>query len=162
MKKINVTFICAETEEYPGCADLLYSYPEVNVVSLSTSLSGAAAGKVLTRTDVLVVDESVLLRDGLQTVRSVHTCYPGLSILLVYKKEIKNKTMEYLSIGIRGLLERKLRVSLLRRAIPALYAGEIWMPRGLVQSLRIQSIINGGSSSWEAFPSMMSGRGKIN
>ena len=47
MKKINVTFICAETEEYPGCTDLLYSYPEVNVVSLSTSLSGAAAGKVL-------------------------------------------------------------------------------------------------------------------
>lgn len=162
MKKINVTYITAEAEEYPGCADLLYSYSEVNVVGLPTSLSGAAVGKCLARTDVLVVDESVLLRDGLQVVRSVHTSYSGLAILLVYKKQIKNITMEYLSIGIRGLLERESRVSLLRRAIPALYAGEVWMPRGLVQSLRIQSTINDGSSSWEAYPSMMSDRGKIN
>jgi len=162
MKKINVTFICAETESYPGCADLLYSYPEVNVVALPTSLSGPAVWKALARTDVLVVDESVVLRDGLEAVRLVHTCYSGLNILLVCKKTIKNRMMGYLSIGIRGLLERDSLVSLLRRAIPALYAGEVWMPRGLVQSLRNQSTIDSGSSSWEAFPAMMSDRGKVN
>ena len=162
MKKINVTFISVEEEEYPGCADLLYSYPELNLVGLPTSLVGAATVKTLAITDVLVFDESVLMRDGLQAVRSVHIGYPALNILLVYKKHIINNIMEYFSIGIRGLLERDSRISLLRRAIPAVYAGEVWMPRGLVQSLRNQSTINDGSSSWEAFPSMMSDRGKIN
>jgi DNA-binding NarL/FixJ family response regulator len=70
--------------------------------------------------------------------------------------------MQYLSIGVRGLLERKTRISLLRRAIPALYAGEVWMPRMLVQSIRNQSTINGGNSTWEIYPSMMPGRGKVN
>ena len=162
MKKIHVTYICAETEEYPGCADLLYSYPELKVIGLLTSLSGTAAGRALARTDVLVVDESILMRDGLQALCSVHTCYPGLTTLIVYKKHKINIELGYLSIGIRGLLDRDSRISLLRRAIPALYAGEVWMPRGLVQSLRNQSTINSGSSFWEDFPSMMPDRGTIN
>jgi DNA-binding NarL/FixJ family response regulator len=162
MKKINVTYICAETEEYPGCADLLYSYCELHVVALQTSLVGAATTKALARSDVLLLDESVLLRDGLQQVRSVHARFPQLSILMVYINKLNNNMMEYISIGIRGLLERKSRISLLRRAIPALYAGEIWMPRGLVPSLRNQSSSNIGNSSWELVSSMMPERGKIN
>jgi DNA-binding NarL/FixJ family response regulator len=162
MKKINVTYICAGAEEYPGCADLLYSYCEVNVVALPNSLTGAATAQALVRSDVLLVDESVLYRDGLQPIRSVHTRFPRLSILMVYKNKLNNNILEYLSIGIRGLLEHKSRISLLRRAIPALYAGEIWMPRSLVQSLRNQSNINDGSSSWEFVPPTMPDRGKIN
>jgi DNA-binding NarL/FixJ family response regulator len=162
MKKINVTLICAEAEEYPGCADLLYSYPEVNVVGLPTRLAGGVAGRALAQSDVLVIDESVVMRDGLENVRSVHTSFPRLNILLVYEKQQKNMDMEYLSIGIRGLLERRLRISLLRRAIPALYAGEVWMPRGLVQTLRNRSTVNGDRYSWDTLSSMTSDRGKIN
>ena len=162
MKKINVTYVCVAAEEYPGCADLLYSYSEVNLIDCPTSLDGTAASKALAKSDVLVVDESLLARDGLQAVRSAHTTYAKLNILLVYENINKNNMMEYLTIGVRGLIERKSCISLLRRAIPALYAGEVWMPRRLVQSLRNQSTINGGSSSREVFPSMMSGRGKMN
>lgn len=162
MKKINVTCVCADAEEYPGCADLLYSYCEVNVVALPTSLAGAATAKALVRSDVLLVDESVLFRDGLQPVRSVHARFPQLNILVVYKNRINNNMMEYLSIGVRGLLEHNSRISLLRRAIPALYAGEIWMPRGLVQSLRNQSNISDGSSSWGFVQPVMPDRGKLN
>jgi len=162
MKKINVTCACEAAEDYPGCADLLYSYSEVNVIARTISLVGAEAGRALAKSDVLVVDESVLARDGLQAVRSAHTAYTRLNILLVYEKYINNSMMEYLSIGIRGLLERKSCISLLRRAIPALYAGEVWMPRGLVQSLRNRSTIDGGSSSWDVLPSRMPGRGKLN
>jgi DNA-binding NarL/FixJ family response regulator len=162
MKKINVTCICAEAEEYPGCADLLFSYSEVNVIALPTSLVGAATAQALVRSDVLLVDESVMYRDGLQPVRSIHTRFPHLRILLVYRNKRNNNTLEYLSIGIRGLIEHKSRISQLRRAIPALYAGELWMPRGLVQSLRNQSKNNDGSSSWEFLPPAMPDRGKIN
>lgn len=162
MKKINVIFACAAAEEYPGCADLLYSYSEVNLIALPTTLVGREAGSVLAKGDVLVVDESVLARDGFQVVRSVHHMYPGLNILLVNEKSPNNKILEYLSIGVRGLIERKSCISLLRRAIPAVYAGEIWMPRQLVQSLKNQSIINGGSSAWDSHPSTMPGRGKMN
>jgi len=162
MKKINVTCACALAEEYPGCADLLYSYSEVNLIARPTSLVGTATAMALAQSDVLVVDESLLARDGLQTVQSVHTRYTRLNILLVYNKYNKNSLLEYLTIGVRGLIERKSCVSLLRRAIPALCSGEVWMPRGLVQSLKKQSIIHGSSSSWEGLPSTMPGRGKMN
>ena len=162
MKKINVTYVCVAAEEYPGCADLLYSYSEVNLIARPTSLVGTAATMALTKSDVLIVDESLLARDGLQALQSAHSKFATLNILLVYEKTIKNNIMEYLTVGVRGLLERKSCISLLRRAIPALYAGEVWMPRGLVQSLRNQSNINGGRSSWEVLPTMIPGRGKIN
>jgi len=162
MKKINVTYACVAAEEYPGCADLLDSYSEVNLVACPTSLVGQAAAMALAKSDVLVVDESLLTRDGLQAVQSAHTTYAKLNILLVYENNNNNNMMEYLTVGVRGLIERKSCISLLRRAIPALYAGEVWMPRRLVQSLRNQSINNGGSLSWEILPSMMPGRGKMN
>ena len=162
MKKINVTYACAAAEEFPGCADLLYSYSEMNVVARTTSLFGAATGMALAKSDVLVVDESVLALDGLQAVQSAHASDPGLKILLVYENNINNSMIECLSIGIRGLLERKSCISLLRRAIPALYAGEVWMPRRVIQSLRNQSTFNDGRSSWYDFSSNMPGRGKMN
>ena len=162
MKKINVTCICPEAEEYPGCADLLYSYCEMNVLAQAPSLDGAAAVNALLRSDVLLVDESVLLRDGLQAVHSVHTRFPQLNIVVVYKNKPKISMIEYLSIGIRGLLEHKSRISLLRRAVPAVYAGEVWMPRDVVKSLRIQSNINCGRSSWEFVSQTMPDQGKIN
>lgn len=162
MKKINITYACAAAEEFPGCADLLYSYPEMNVVACTTTLLGVATGKALAKSDVLMMDESILALDGLQTVQSVHAAHPGMGILLVYENYINNSMMECLSIGIRGLIEREAAVSQLRRAIPALYAGEVWMPRGLVQSLRKQSSLNGVSSLWDVSIAKMPGRGKMN
>jgi len=162
MKKINVTIVCADSEEYPGCADLLFSYPIVKVIAQPTSLLGATTWKMLANSDVLVIDDSILQREGVGAVQSIHSSFPRISILLVHDKFINNSMMEYLSMGIRGLLERKSIVSLLCRAIPALYSGEVWMPRHLVQSLRNQSNIKAGSSSWEVHPSMMPGNGKYN
>jgi DNA-binding NarL/FixJ family response regulator len=162
MKRINVTYICVAAEEYPGCADLLYSYSEMNVIARHSSLVGKATGKALAKSDVLVVDESVLARDGFQAVQSAHTRHANLTILLVCEKSINNSVLEYLSVGIRGFIERQSCVSLLRRAIPALYAGEVWMPRGLVLSLRNHSTMLGGNSPWEAQPFRLPGRGKMN
>ncbi len=145
-------------EEYPGCADLINSYSEVSLIARPKSLVGRETARALAKSDVLVVDETTLAMDGLQAVQKVLSEYDGLNILLVYEKINNNKILEYLTIGVRGLIERKSCVSLLRRAIPALYAGEVWMPRGLVQSLKHQSTINGSTSTWEGLP----GHGKLN
>jgi DNA-binding NarL/FixJ family response regulator len=162
MKKINVTYVCAAAEEYPGCADLLYSYSEVNVVAWMTSLGQMACRMALANSDVLVLDESVLTRDGLQAVQLAHTNFPGLKILLVCEQEFHINMVQYLSIGVRGLIERGSCISLLRRAIPALYAGEVWIPRGLVQSLRKHTSVRHERLSWGVHPSMLPGRGRIN
>jgi DNA-binding NarL/FixJ family response regulator len=162
MKKINVTYVCAADEEYPGCADLLYSYPEVEVIARSTSLVGTVIRPALSRSDVLVVDESVLTGDGLRAVHAVHTTFPGLNILMVYEKDKNINMMNYLSIGVRGLLERRSCLSLLRRAITALCAGEIWMPRTLLQSLRERSPVKIGRLSWEIHSTMMPDPGRMN
>jgi DNA-binding NarL/FixJ family response regulator len=162
MKRINITYVCAADEEYPGCVDLLYSYSEVNVIARSTSLVGNVIRMALLRSDLLVVDDSALTRDGLQAVQSIHTTFPSLNILLVYENSINNNILDYLSIGVRGLLERKSCLSLLRRAIPALCAGEVWMPRALVQTLRERSLIKIDRSAWEIYSSMMPDPGRLN
>lgn len=154
--------MCAAAEEYPGCADLLDSYCEVHLVARPASLRGVATGVALAQSDVLVMDESTLAREGVQAVQSVHATFPALNILLVYEKDNNYNVMEYLSIGVRGLIERKSCLHLLRRAIPALYSGEVWMPRELVQSLRKQAPVPSDRSFWVILPSTMPDRGRLN
>jgi len=163
MKKIKVTITCAESGDYPGCADLLCCFPQVEVIAQPTTLRGAITRKALARSDVLVIDDSIIQIEGFESVQSIHSRFPRMNILLVHKNTIENSMMAYLSLGIRGLIERNSIVSLLPRAVLALYSGEVWMPRQLVQSLRNQSNINAGSSSsWEVHPSMVPGSRTVN
>ena len=139
MKKIKIVIVSAGAGDYPGCADLLDSCPELDVIAKPMSLEWETAQAALPKSDVLVVDEPALDQDGYQSLLSLHREFPSITILLVHEKGIENNMMAYFSAGVRGFVERKSIVSQLRKAIPALYSGEVWMPRQLVQSLRRQS-----------------------
>jgi len=136
MKKINVTIICAGAEEYPGCGDLLEDCPEISVVARTGGLYEPGSWAALGGSDVLLLDEATIEQDGLDVVLSVHDRYPLLRSLLIMENFNKNMAMSALSRGIRGVMERTATVSGLRKAIAAIYTGEAWLSRGLVEPLR--------------------------
>lgn len=139
MKKINITIICPGEEEYPGCADLLRTYPEVNLVAVYTALDDAGLQAALEGSDVLLLDEAVIALEGPEKVRTIQLDHPGIRTLQIVEKVSENNAMESVSIGARGIMERSSLVSMLRKAITVLYSGETWMSRQMVKLLHDQS-----------------------
>ena len=83
MKKINITVICVGDEAYPGCIDLLEDCPSINIVARPAGLTEAGAWVALGRSDVLLLDEALLEREGHDAVRAVHDSFPSLSSLII-------------------------------------------------------------------------------
>lgn len=162
MKKINVTVICPGEEEYPGCEDLLRSYPEINLVASYSALDDAGLGAALDGSDVLLLDETLVRLEGPEKVRAIHVDYPDIKTLQILENIREINPMTAVSLGLRGLMERASMVSMLRKAITVLYSGEAWMSRGMVQSLHHHSRDSKYSSLWLAANVHLPGGGKPN
>lgn len=162
MKKINVTVICPGEEEYPGCVDLLRTYPEINLVACYYALEGPGLRVALDSSDVLLLDEAVLAVEGPEKVRAIHTDYPGMRILQIVENNCEISTMIAIYLGVRGMIERASMVSTLRKAITVMYSGETWMSRGMVQLLHNRSRFLADNSVWLTTPVSQPGWDKLN
>lgn len=140
MKKINVTIVSAAEEEYPACADILGSCPEIKIVARPLCLYEPGAWSAISGSDVLVLDEAMLEREGLSVLGAVRHHQPMIKLLLIMDKHNENKVLEALALGFTGIIERASLLSMVRKAIPALYTGETWVSRKLVHALRTQLI----------------------
>ena len=138
MKKIRITIIFSGKEEYPGCGDIIATCPEFEIVARHPTLLSADIWQVLTRSDVILLDELAVSESGGGAIREVHECFPFARILLIMENVSRNKTMEALSMGITGVMARTSMLASIRKAIPVLYSGETWVSRGLVKSLHNQ------------------------
>ena len=138
MKKIRLTLIIAGKEDYPGCGDIIETCSEFEIIARHTGLSSIDLWRDLSRSDVILLDEHTISQDGAGMVREVHESFPFARLLLIMDKSSKNKTMEALSMGITGVMDRANILVSIRKAIPVLYSGETWISRGLVKSLHTQ------------------------
>ena len=138
MKKINITVVCVGDEGYPGCVDLLAACPTINIVAQPTGLNEAGTWVAVGQSDVLLLDEAVLEQDGHHAVRSIHDSYPLLRSLLILENGTQQEMLTVLSLGILGVIRRESTTALLYKAVSAIYAGEAWLSREMVQPLRRQ------------------------
>ena len=162
MRKINVTVFIAGREDYPGCADILETFPEFHVVARPGCLYESDAWSAISESDVVLLDEAVLERDGVETVRRICDSYPLVKLLLILEQDDEARVLEALSLGIAGVMQRTSLVSMLRKAIPVLYSGEAWVSRGLVHSLR-KRLNKLEEDNCPAAPAgIRPGRGKLN
>jgi len=138
MKKIRITIVIAGKEDYPGCGDIVEACSEFEIVARHDSLTAPDIWQDLSGSDVILLDELAIGQDGQDAVRSINRCLPFTKILLIMEKNSRNKTMEALSMGITGVMERASLRAFVRKAIPVLYSGETWVSRGLVKSLQTQ------------------------
>ncbi len=162
MKKINVTVVCDSAMDYPGCAELLADCPDINVVAQPADLGEAGIWAVLGRSDVLVLDEVTLEQEGHQAIRNLHNKCPSIRSLMIVEGEHEYKTLAAVSLGIQGVIGRTSMVSMLRKAVIALYSGEAWLSRGLAQPLRNQLKQCRESTCWAELSADLVNRNKLN
>lgn len=152
MKKINITVICVGEEAYPGCVDLLEDCPSIHVSARPDGLNEAGAWVALGQSDVLLLDEALLEREGHEAIRDIHAAYPYLKSLMIIENESRRDLVSVLSLGVFGVIARASTPAMLCKAVAAIYAGEAWMPRGMVQPLRNQLGQESGLADTEEFP----------
>jgi DNA-binding NarL/FixJ family response regulator len=138
MKKINLTIISSGVQRFPGCADILEGCPQFRIIARAGGMHESGVWSALGQSDVVLLDEAVIEQDGSDAVRSIVDSYPLLKVLLILDDECPDRVMEAISLGIAGVMGRSAIRSMLQKAIPALYAGESWISRDLVHSLREQ------------------------
>ena len=140
MPKIKVTILCAGTEEFPRCSDLLDMCPEMTILAQPASVSEAAAWMTAELSNILILDEAAILQDGIDAIRRLLTRHPSIRSLLIMDYDNKNNILPALSLGIQGVITRDSLPAALCGAVAAINAGEAWIPRKLVEPLRDELI----------------------
>lgn len=136
MIKTKITLASDEGAAMVGCADMLADDPAIELVASLTDLTGHGAWLALTRSEVLLIDEALVLRDGFEPLNMLLSSYPEVHCLLFLRETSKNKALWALMHGVRGVLTIGEIRPLLIRAIAKVMAGEIWAPRHLMQPIR--------------------------
>jgi DNA-binding NarL/FixJ family response regulator len=148
MKNINVTIMCAGMEEFPRCSDLLESCPAVSVIAQPETINEVGAWMAIGRSDILILDEAALEQDGLDSVCGLLASQPSARSLLIVDKYNKNNILSAFSLGVRGVIARDSLFSELTRALTAIYVGEAWVSRGLVEPIRDELVYRERLAHW--------------
>lgn len=136
MEKIRITLASDEGAAMVGCADMLDDEPSTELVASLTDVTGHGAWLALAQSDVLLIDEALVLRDGFEPLHMLLSSYPDVHCLLVLTSPCENKTLWALVQGVRGVLTIGEIQPLLFKALTKVMAGEIWAPRYLMQPIR--------------------------
>lgn len=136
MKKIKITLASDDGPAMAHCSELLVDHSAVDLVASPTDLTGHTAWCALARSEVLLVDESLILRDGFEPLNMLLSSYPEIKCLLVLESPSKHKILWAIMQGVRGVLTIGEIRPLLIKAITGIMAGEVWAPRHLMQPIR--------------------------
>lgn len=136
MKKITVTFVSSRDVARQHCADLVMQNPDIDLIAIPSGLSQQGAWRAIARTDVVVIDESVVQQEGFMAVRMMLDSYPGINSLIVMDNACIDAMTWTLLQGVRGVMVQDDIDTFLARAIRRINAGEVWMSRTLVERLR--------------------------
>ena len=160
--KIKVTIMCGETEELPRCSDLLDSCPEILILAQQGGLNEAGIWLALERSDILILDETVLAQQGAAAIRDLQTGRPPIRSLLIMNNDNKNNILSALSLGISGVITRESLPYALSRALAAIYSGDAWVSRGLAEPLMDELIYMERQAHRARYPAGHPGFDKLN
>ncbi|UCC56237.1 MAG: response regulator transcription factor [Gammaproteobacteria bacterium] len=136
MKKIMVTYVSSRDVARQHCAALVMQNPEIDLVAIPDGLSQRGAWQAFSRSDVVVIEEEVIRREGFAAVRLLQEAYSEINVLITMADKDVQAIAWVLMQGIRGVILHSEVGSLLGKAIRRIQAGEIWAPRSLLESLR--------------------------
>jgi DNA-binding NarL/FixJ family response regulator len=136
MKTITITYISSRKLARLECDRLLEQHPEIKLVALTAGANPGDVWLALSQSEVAVIDEEMLLRDGGETLTMLIAGNPFVKFLAVMKQFDKNNMLWAISRGVRGVMLRRELSQLLGKAIKRVSRGEVWMPRNLFPSLQ--------------------------
>jgi len=136
MNKITVTYVSSRDVARQHCADLVMQNPEIDLVAIPDGLSQRGAWQAFSRSNVVVIDEDVIRREGFASVRLLQEAYSEINVMITMAAKDQETVAWILMQGVRGVMLHAEIDSQLGKAIRRIQAGEIWAPRSLLESLR--------------------------
>jgi DNA-binding NarL/FixJ family response regulator len=118
------------------CAQLVEQNPDIDLVSLLSSPTQLGTWMGLSRSDVAVIDDDIIRREGVETLRVLLACHPALKFLVIMENYNEGRMLWAVLQGVRGVMLQREVLQLLGKAIRQINEGEVWMPRSLLKSLK--------------------------
>ena len=117
------------------CRNLLASEKGIRVVGEATSGLSAVSAAARLKPRILLLDLALFNGDGPSLLPVIRRKSPATRVLLLTDRTPEAPTLEALSHGARGYLEKSALRTYLSRAVRAVNAGEAWVPRKMVALL---------------------------
>ena len=135
MRPISVVIADGGKSGRAACRALLESEKGIRVVGEATSGLGAVTAAERLKPSILLLDLALFNGDGAALLPVIRRRSPLTRVLLLTDDAPTAPTLEALSHGARGFLERGALRSHLPRAVRAVGAGEAWVPRKMVTQI---------------------------
>jgi DNA-binding NarL/FixJ family response regulator len=136
MKIITITYISSRKLARLECDRLLEQHPEIELAALTGGAIPGDAWLALSRSEVAVIDEEMIVPDAGETLSMLLLGNPLVKVLAVIDNFNEHNMLLSISRGVRGLILRRELPQLLGKAIKQVSRGEVWVPRNLYPSLR--------------------------
>ena len=118
-----------------ACRSLLEPEKDIGVVAEARSGLDAVSATERLKPRVLLLDLALFNGNGTSLLRVIRRRSPQTQVLLLTHRASESRTIEALSHGARGYLEKRTLPAYLPRAVRAVDAGEAWVPRKMVAKI---------------------------
>lgn len=116
-----------------NCQDILQ--PNFTIISASNWANTVACIRS-EQPDLLLLDPQLVGRTPEQTLAVISAQHPSLRIMLITSSEsVDLDKIELYKIGVHGFCSHDISPTLFKKAVNAVCAGELWMPRSLITQI---------------------------
>jgi DNA-binding NarL/FixJ family response regulator len=136
MDKITVAFLASHHAVQLECAQLVAKNPAIELVALATNPYRKEVWVALSRSEIAVIEEGLLLRDAGEVLVMLHAAKPALKLLMIMESLDEDRMLWAIRLGMRGVILRRELRELLGKAIQQIHDGDVWMPRNLLSTFR--------------------------
>ena len=128
---------------------LLEPEKDIRVVGEARSCLGAATAAEKLKPSIMLLDLALIDGDSTALLPVIRRKSPRTRVLLISDRTSDARTLEALSHGARGYLDKATLGTYLSRAVRAVNAGEAWVPRKMVAKImdRLARLTLPGSAS---------------
>lgn len=134
--KILVSIVSRGLESSQLYGEIFGGVTDIHVMAMPADLSGQETWQAIAHSDVLIVDEAIIEKEGYAVLEMLLENYPGVRCLVVMNDFHQDKVVRAILRGVRGVMSAVELRRLLVKAVRQLYAGEVWVPRGCLDLVR--------------------------
>jgi two-component system, NarL family, nitrate/nitrite response regulator NarL len=111
-----------------GARLFLTGQPEFRVLGQATNGQEAIEKATELRPDVVVMDITLPIVDGIEATRQIRKAVPGAKVLFLTMRERNENIKSAFSVGASGCISKDAEPTELKRAVACVYAGGLFRP----------------------------------
>ena len=132
-----ITVLVAEKQKADRTTCLKLLEPESGIRVVGEARSGleviSSSGQLRPR--IVLLDLTLARSGGSSLIPAIRQKSPQSKVILLTDRATEGRTLEALSYGARGYLDRSMVAKFLPRAVRVVDAGEAWVPRKMVAKI---------------------------